>query len=78
MTPRPRFFRNSGNISSTPAAFFALVTASPLSTSDLMYGEEIGLLQLDFLVVSNSSFMTSRWATMVLGTFELHGNIEAT
>ena len=71
---RPRFFRNSGNILSTPAAFFALVTASPLSTSALVYGEEIGLLQSDCLVVCDSSFLISRWASLVVGTFELHSN----
>ena len=60
---RPRFFRNSGNIPSTPAAFFALVTGSPLSTYALVYREEIGLLQLDCLVVCDSSFLTSRWAS---------------
>ena len=75
---RPRFFRNSGNIPSTPAAFFALVTASPLSTSALVYWEKMGLLQLDCLVACDSSFLTSRWASLVVGTFELHSNRAAT
>ena len=56
---RPRYFRNSGNIPSTPAAFFSLVTVNPLSTSALVYGEKMGLLQLDCLVVCDSSFLTS-------------------
>ena len=60
---RPRFLRNSGNILSTPAAFFALVKVSPLSTSALVYREEMGLLQLDCLVACDSSFLTSRWAS---------------
>ena len=75
---RPRIFRNSGNIPSTPTAFFSLVTVSPLSTSALVHGKEMGLLQLDFLVVCDSYFLTSRWASMVVGIFELHSNCTAT
>ena len=75
---RPRFLRNSGNIPSTPAAFFALVTASPLSASALVYWEEMGLLQLDCLVACDISFLTSRWASLVVGTLKLHSNLTAT
>ena len=74
---RPRFLRNSGNIPSTPAAFFALVTASPLSASALVYWEE-RLLQLDCLVACDISFLTSRWASLVVGTLKLHSNLTAT
>ena len=56
---RSRFFRNFGNIPSAPATFFALVASNPLSTSALVYKEEMGLLQLDCLVVCDSSFLTS-------------------